>query len=114
MKPKGSQFKGPLQQTTDFGQTIYTSHGSQHGIIARSEKGNELGRLVWNARRIGNVEVNPENRRQGIATTMYKHAQLLAELNTRIPQPKHSDDRTKSGDAWARAVGGKLPRMKKD
>lgn len=102
--------RGPQRIPTGYGHSIYTSHGSQHGILARRDDDSEIGRLVWNSRRIGNVEVSPEHRRQGIATGMLEHARLLAELNARIPQPKHSADRTNDGDAWARSVGGKLPR----
>jgi GNAT superfamily N-acetyltransferase len=104
--------KGPQRVTTDYGHSIYTSHGSQHGIMAHHDDGTEIGKLVWNNRRIGNVEVKPEFQRQGIATGMLEHARLLAELNTRIPQPKHSNDRTTAGDAWARSVGGPLPRRR--
>lgn len=106
--------RGPQRIPTDYGHSVYTAHGSQHGILARQDDGTEIGRLVWNSRHIGNVEVKPEFQRQGIATGMIEHARLLAELNHRIPQPKHSDDRTEAGDAWARSVGGRLPRRRQE
>jgi hypothetical protein len=71
-----------------------------------------VGDLLWNAKGIRNVLVSPDQQRRGIATGMYQHAHSLASSNQRIPRPKHSADRTKAGDAWARSVGGRIPRRK--
>lgn len=108
------QFRGPQRLSTEYGESVYTSHGSEHGILARLDDGTEIGRLVWNSSEIGDVEVSEEHRRQGVASGMLEHARLLAELNRRIPQPKHSDDRTDDGDAWARSAGGRLPRRRQE
>ena len=68
--------------------------------------------------RVGSMELAPEPdengerevldigvmfKRHGIGTGMWQYAQK-AGLN-----PRHSDERTDEGDAWARSVGGKLP-----
>jgi hypothetical protein len=68
--------------------------------------------MMWNAKEISNIGVSADQQRRGVATGMYQHAQQLAATNARIPAPKHSADRTTAGDAWARSVGGRLPRKK--
>lgn len=52
---------------------------------------------------IERVEVEPDHRRQGIATAMWRQAES-AGLN-----PRHSTSRSAAGDEWANSVGGDLP-----
>jgi hypothetical protein len=86
-----------------------------HRITARGGPlYNELGSMLWQSKSIRNIGVSPGLERRGIATAMWHEGHRLAGENARIPQPKHSADRTKSGDAWARSVGGRLPRRKRD
>jgi hypothetical protein len=73
-----------------------------------------LGTMLWNSRSILNIGVDPDQARRGVATAMWEEGHRLAEQNARIPKPKHSTDRTAMGDAWARSVGGRLPRRKRD
>jgi hypothetical protein len=75
---------------------------------------NEVGRMLWNSRSILNIDVDPQHARRGVATSMWNEGHRLAEQNARVPAPKHSPDRTAMGDAWARSVGGQLPRRKRD
>lgn len=89
-----------------------------HQITAETtpEGGNEpvtMGRMVWNSRSILNIDVEPEHARRGVATAMWNEGHRRAEQSARIPQPKHSSDRTAMGDAWAKSVGGRLPRKKR-
>jgi hypothetical protein len=72
-----------------------------------------VGDLLWNAKGIRNVIVSPDQQRRGVATAMWHEGHRLAAENAKIPTPKHSPDRTQAGDAWARSVGGRLPRRKK-
>ena len=74
----------------------------------------EAGSLEWGARGIRFVEVARSNRRQGVATALWNEGHRLAENHGRIPKPKHSAERTDEGDAWARSVGGRLPRRNWD
>jgi hypothetical protein len=69
-----------------------------------------MGTMLWNSRGILNIGVDPEHVRRGVATAMWHEGHRLAEQHGRIPKPKHSPDRTAMGDAWARSVGGRLPR----
>lgn len=66
--------------------------------------------MVWNNRGIQNIQVPPDHQRRGIGTAMWNEGQRIAEENQKVPAPKHSRDRTDAGDAWARSVGGRLPR----
>jgi GNAT superfamily N-acetyltransferase len=74
----------------------------------------EAGSLRWDAEGIRGVDVTKEYRRLGLAAEMLKRAQQLAGESEDIPEPKHSEIRTPSGDKWARAVGGELPPRKRD
>lgn len=73
------------------------------------------GEMTWKKKggTILRVEVPSIFQRRGVATALYGEAKRIASENARVPQPKHSNDRTREGDAWAKAVGGKLPRKKK-
>jgi len=75
------------------------------------EKGTHetVGTLSWDpSGEIKNIQVKPENRRQGIATKMLRMAEFeTARRGT--PPIQHSSRRTDDGDAWAKSVGGKLP-----
>lgn len=78
-----------------------------HQVRALDERGWEAGKMLWNAKHVLNVGVTPGFERRGIATAMWTYGQQAT------PKPKHSADRTDAGDAWARSVGGKLPRRRR-
>lgn len=87
-----------------------------HRITAHQQVDGETkyaGHLLWSSKQVRNIDVAPTMQRQGVATAMWNEGQRLASENARIPAPKHSPDRTNDGDAWARSVGGRLPRRKK-
>lgn len=63
---------------------------------------------------IRGVYTEKEHQRQGIASTLHTRANEIAGSTRGVPAPKHSADRTAAGDAWAKSVGGKLPRRKSD
>jgi hypothetical protein len=69
-----------------------------------------VGEMLWTSKRISNILVGGQFQRRGVATSMWNEGHRLASENARIPAPKHSSDRTNAGDAWARAVGGRVPR----
>lgn len=81
-----------------------------HFLRAVSSGGSWVGDMNWNSRHVHGVQVVPEHRRKGVATSLWNEGQRLASENAKIPAPKHSTDRTDDGDAWARSVGGRLPR----
>ena len=59
---------------------------------------------------IRGVYTDPEHQRQGVASSLYQHGQEIASTTRGVPKPRHSTFRTNSGDAWARSVGGRLPK----
>jgi len=62
---------------------------------------------------IRGVYTAKEHQRQGIASSLYSEGQSLSGQRG-VPAPKHSADRTDAGDAWAKSVGGRLPRRGRD
>jgi GNAT superfamily N-acetyltransferase len=59
---------------------------------------------------VSSVEVHPEHRRKGLATKMWNMVSDLSKQDESIPAPKHSSSRTASGDKFAKAVGGEVPK----
>ena len=104
------EYVNPIQfgyDNPDFGTAK-----PMHRITAMTG-GSSLGTMIWNSSSIRNINVNPGQERRGVATAMWHEGHRMAEENARIPKPKHSTQRTREGDAWARSVGGRLPRRKK-
>jgi len=81
-----------------------------HQVRAYGRTGFQVGAMTWTAKEIGNIHADIP--RRGIATALWNEGHRLAAENRRIPTPKHSALRTEAGDAWARSVGGRLPRRK--
>ena len=71
----------------------------------------QVGRLYWNDTDSGpvvsDIHVHPDHRRQGVASELYRRASEFSGAPL-----GHSPERTESGDAWARGVGGSLPGRK--
>lgn len=90
--------------------------GGQHLRVTPKGEMVPAGELVWQhpGGKILRADVTGIFQRRGVGTAMFEEAQRLASENPKIPQPRHSNDRTDAGDAWARKVGGRLPRRKKD
>lgn len=80
----------------------------RHRISAVTESGYPVGQMAWHPKThsITGITVDPEEQRQGIATAMWNMGQKMR------PKPQHSADRTTAGQAWAKSVGGRLPRRK--
>lgn len=80
----------------------------RHRITATTESGFGVGQMDWHPKthHITGINVYPEDQGKGIATAMWKMGQEIR------PKPQHSADRTRAGDAWAKSVGGRLPRRK--
>ena len=99
MKPKGTQFDYDAPEM-----------GREYHRIRASENGEPRGFMNWDSRGIRSIEVADDYQRQGIGTAMWNEGHRLAGEQSRVPAPTHSPDRTDAGDAWARSVGGRLPR----
>ena len=59
---------------------------------------------------IHGIHTAPEHQRQGLASTLWQEGHRLANETRGVPTPRHSAQRTRAGDAWAKSVGGRLPR----
>lgn len=75
-----------------------------------------LGSMSWHHKtgEIRGINVEPAHQRQGLATGMFHQAQQVAESTRGVTQPRHSADRTASGDAWAQSFGGRIPKRRSD
>lgn len=82
---------------------------SQHRLAAM-RGGQEIGHMSWSAKGVHFIQTNVP--RRGVATALWNEGHRLAGENPGIAKPAHSADRTDEGDAWAKSVGGKLPRRK--
>ena len=89
----------PIQFTAEHYPASETGKSfSQHRVSAHVGD-RRIATMSWSGKiGVHNIEVDPQYQRQGIAT--------------KVPAPSHSKDRTDAGDAWARSVGGRLPRRK--
>ena len=106
----------PAVDTREFGEYTLQYEAVDEGErkprhVITAYRGNEkVGELNWygTTGTIHNVDVDEAHARQGLATAMWEWGQEMPK------KPKHSADRTAMGDAWAKAVGGKLPRRPRD
>lgn len=81
-----------------------------HEVTAYDSDHNEVGSLQWHkgTGEILDVRVDPQHRRQGVATALHHMAgKLSGEYG--LTGPTHSNDRSDQGDSWAKKVGGELP-----
>lgn len=107
-----------MSRTGEFTQVQYRYAGTKetggrtkfHVVEAVHPQHGVVGTLTWTAKEVHALDVGHEHRRQGIATGLWNHAHSVADGRS-IPAPKHSAQRTTAGDAWARSVGGRLPRL---
>lgn len=83
----------------------------QHKVIAK-RAGSEVGHMSWSHKGVHFIQALEP--RRGIGTALWNEGHRLASENPGIVKPVHSADRTDSGDAWARSVGGRLPRRRKE
>jgi GNAT superfamily N-acetyltransferase len=94
--------------------------GARHILAAKNSAGEAVGTLLWGKSgdhpinkedgvgtgEIVNIRVADAHKRQGIATHLHTLSQQFD------PPARHSSNRTDDGEAWARKVGGDLPKRK--
>jgi 8-oxo-dGTP pyrophosphatase MutT (NUDIX family)/GNAT superfamily N-acetyltransferase len=70
------------------------------------------GSIRWSYKsgEIAGVDVQPQYRRQGLATELLDQARQVAATTRGVTAPRHSEQRTNEGEAWARSTGDRLPR----
>lgn len=92
----------------------YQLYEGRHTLnIVTPDLKRSLGWMQWrdDTGELEHIMVNWDERRRGIATTMWTRAHQLSEERGITP-PRHSPLRTKLGDAWAKSLGDVLPRKK--
>lgn len=90
------------------------SKGFNHRLNMKNGDGKAIGHIAWNGRsgRVESIQVHHDYQGLGVATSLWNQANRLADMG-HAPRPKHSNDRTISGDAWSEKVGGKRPKLDK-
>ena len=70
--------------------------------------------MLWHHKTgvIGNIGVPEDQQRRGIATQMWQEGHRIAGETRGVRAPRHSTDRTKAGDAWARSVSKRVPKLR--
>ena len=73
--------------------------------------GQQVGHLsIDETGRVEDIAVEDEHQQKGIGTAMWNHAVSLYQSGITNVPPKHSDYRTPEGDAFAKSVGGFIPK----
>lgn len=86
---------------------------NRHAInVTVPESKHDVGHLEWTPKtgEVYVVHVDDAYRRQGLATAMWHTAKAVAADTRGVKPPRHSPQRSDAGDAWARTVGGAVPR----
>ena len=98
--PKGMKRLRLTTHQTEGMTEIRATRRKKHlgGMAVINEPGSPDHGTIWG------VEVAEKHQKKGLATAMYHHAQRQG-----IPI-KHSEWRTDAGDAWAKKVGGTIPK----
>lgn len=80
-------------------------------LLSDAHTGKYLSNMViGHEGKVSGVETHPKHRRQGLASELWHAAQQHAESTPGVPTPQHSPTRTRSGEAWAKKVGGEVPK----
>lgn len=106
----GPQFEFLKANTKDMDTKRHT-----HKLEAYDEDfGDFTGVMEWHPKtgELKNIYVEPNYRRQGIATALWSEGRKIAQSQKGVVAPQHSSDRTDEGDAWAQSTGDRLPQRK--
>lgn len=77
-------------------------------VLSDKQSGKYLSNMNLNEKgEVEAIETHPKYRKQGLATKLWDYAKSTTDIG--VPEPKHSRLRTKSGEEWAKKVGGEVP-----
>lgn len=78
-------------------------------------KSGAVGFIIWeiDGGEVSRIYVGDKLRRHGIGTYIWETATEMSEENG-WDVPEHSSSRTEEGDAFARSIGGYIPRLVDD
>ena len=108
-KPRQEQWESSPGHTVTYIPNM-TRHHPNWYILSDNKTGKHLSNMVIGREGdVQAVETDPKKRRQGHATELWHAANEHAETTPGVPTPKHSRQRTRAGDAWAKKVGGDVP-----
>jgi GNAT superfamily N-acetyltransferase len=101
-----------VMEAWDQESPLAHQHPTERGPGSTRIENMPVGRLYWNHRtgEIHNVDVHPGSQRQGLATELLRRARDVAANTRGVKPPRHSSNRTISGEEWARSLNERLPR----
>lgn len=89
--------------------------GDNWKLVAGYKGGMDLGYIIWDKEtgEVENIFVGKFVRRQGLGTYLWEQA---TEYSNKIgcAPPEHSPRRTRSGDLFAKSIGGRIPSLTDD
>lgn len=93
------QFRFTYKQVGEHGHRVFA-----HKTSGEGDPGRQVGQMGWRPNgEISSIDVDPDQRRKGVASGMYAAGRAYADLHG-VSEPRHSDDRSPEGDAWAKSV----------
>ena len=109
LSPIQFSFSPAESRPNDIAQANGVRGGGQdpdHVVHAWAPGDQHVGTLRWNAidGDVEHVGVDPDYRRQGVATGMWKYAQ--GQQGVQSPRHAPADERSADGKAWAKSVKG--------
>jgi hypothetical protein len=93
---------------SNYGRNTHHIGLSTHDLDNPDSK--EVAHLAWHSGtgEVLSIRTNNKYRRLGIANTLFHEAKKAAREQGLV-EPKHSDDRSDMGDAWAKQTGDPVP-----
>jgi GNAT superfamily N-acetyltransferase len=81
------------------------------GPLVEQPKAQVVGTIQWHPKtgEVNWVRTHQDYRGLGVASTLWEKAKKLS-ADTGIREPIHSKHRTDAGEAWAKKVGGTIPK----
>jgi GNAT superfamily N-acetyltransferase len=104
-------YRSTANEYSNYGRHTHAVEMLSHE--PNSPKSRVMGNIQWNkdSGEIISIDVKPRYQRLGVANTLFHEAHKSAREQG-LAEPKHSDDRSDQGDAWAKQAGGEVPPMK--
>jgi ribosomal protein S18 acetylase RimI-like enzyme len=105
-------YRSAANEYSNFGRNTHAVEIYSHE--PGTPKARVMGNIQWHkdTGEIISIGVKPSYRRLGVANTLFHEAHKAAREQG-LAEPKHSEDRSDEGDAWAKQAGGEVPPQKK-
>ena len=112
MPRNNGDFESGKVSPADLTFTFKPASMSKYHYVEAHLNDQGVGGMEWHAGtgKIRQITVAEEHRRKGIATALLGEGRRIASSSRGVKSPRHSEERTNEGEAWARSLGERLPR----